>query len=95
MANFVGDDGTFVGTFPALALEELAAGEVDDAGRVAFGAPADIDADDPAVDPVGAGVIAEAIGAGFPGHEVSLGSGADVRGATQTSCGPRAAGRML
>jgi hypothetical protein len=69
MANFVGNDGAFVGTFPALALEELAAGKVDDAGRVAFGAAADVDADDPAIEAVGAGVIAEAIGAGFPGHE--------------------------
>jgi hypothetical protein len=69
LADFAGDDGTFVGKFPALALEELAAGEVDDAGRVACGAAADVDAHDPAVDAVSAGVIAEAIGAGFPGHE--------------------------
>ena len=62
--NFVGDDGTF----PALALDELAAGAVDDGGGVAFGAAADVDADRPAVYPAGAVVVSFAAGASFPGH---------------------------
>jgi len=63
--DFVGGEGTF----PAFALDELPDGAVPDGGGVAFGAAADVDADDPAVDPMGAGVIAAAIGAGFPGHD--------------------------
>jgi hypothetical protein len=63
-ADFVND----LTASASLAVEELAAGPVSDGGSVAFGAAADVNADNAAVDPVGAGVIGAAIGAGFPGH---------------------------
>jgi hypothetical protein len=90
-ADFVGDESTFA----AFALDEFAAGAVHDRGGVAFGAAADVHADDPAVDPVRAGVIASAIGAGFPGHEGGFSKAAQTRGALHNGCGPRSAGRML
>jgi hypothetical protein len=65
LADFLGDRGAFA----AVTFGELSAGAVGDGGVVAFGAAADVDADDPAVDAAGAGVIASAIGSGFPGHE--------------------------
>jgi hypothetical protein len=64
-ADFIGD----VGTFPALAFDDLAASAIGDGGRVAFRAAANVDADNAAIDAARAGVIASAIGAGFPGHE--------------------------
>ncbi len=54
LANLVGDQSPFA----AFALDELSSGPIGNSGRVAFGAAADVDADDPAVDPVRAGVIA-------------------------------------
>jgi hypothetical protein len=73
-----------VGPLAALGLEELATCEVDDAGGIAFGAAADVDADDPAIDAVGAGVIAEAVGAGFPGHDGRLSEAAQMERALHT-----------
>ena len=62
--HFVGDQGALA----ALAVEQLAAGAVDDGGRVTFSAAADVHADDAAIDAPGARVIAATFFAGFPGH---------------------------
>lgn len=71
LADFVDD----VLVSASVAFEQGAAGPVDSGGRVSFVAGADIFADDPAVDLAGAGVIAFAVGSGFPGHG---GFGSDV-----------------
>jgi hypothetical protein len=75
LADVVGAEGAFAAV--GVAVEAL--GPVDDRGRFAFGASADVLADDSAVDAAGTGVIASAIGAGFPGHE---GAGWKWRGRT-------------
>jgi hypothetical protein len=64
VAGLVGDEGMFA----SAAIGELADGAVADGGGVAGRSAADVDANDMAVDAAGAGVIASAIGAGFPGH---------------------------
>jgi hypothetical protein len=71
LADFVFDFLFVELALPADGFEEGALGPVDPGGVVAFFAGPDVLADDPAVDPSGAGVIASAIGAGFPGHEVT------------------------
>jgi hypothetical protein len=52
-ANFVND----LAASASFALDELAAGPVGDGGSVAFGAAADVYADNAAVDPLGPVVI--------------------------------------
>jgi hypothetical protein len=53
----------------AFGRAELPTGAIADGGGVSPAASADVHADDFSVDPPGAGVIASAIGASFPGHE--------------------------
>jgi hypothetical protein len=62
-ANSIGPKSTRL----ALGVDGPAAAKVRDGGRVAWGA-ADVDADHLALHPPGPGVIAKAVGAGFPGH---------------------------
>ena len=75
-ADFVGDGSAFL----PLALGELPAGAVDDGRGVASPAAADVHADDFSVDPAGAGVIASAIGTGFPGHGGGFSKAAHTKG---------------
>jgi hypothetical protein len=71
LADFGGDFFSVEFPLSALTFAEGAVGPVGSDGLVALVAGSDVFADDPAVDPPGAGVIALSIGAGFPGHEVT------------------------
>jgi hypothetical protein len=91
-AHLIGDDGTL----PAVAVEELTAGAVDDGGGVAFGAAANVDAPDAAVDPLGAVVIPATARSLIPGHRrsseaaQSAGCSTSLRRAAQSRRGRRA-----
>jgi hypothetical protein len=62
--HLVGDHGAPA----AVAVEQLAAGAVDDRGRVTFCAAADVHANDAAIDAPSAREIAATFFARFPGH---------------------------
>jgi hypothetical protein len=88
-ANFVGDEVPPA----AFAVDEGAAAAVAFGGEFGAAAAADVLADDAAVDPPGAGVVAAAVGGGVPGHGGRLRSGA-VAGALHKSRHRRAAGAV-